>query len=300
MEAEKITELRPEKRSSDRPEDGEFFRFAWRVSEALFKTDFTKVQHRLIHYIIRKTWGWNRKTFIFNLKAAAEEMGVAKPHVSKAYHQLIKADVLKTERGEVALNKYTETWNLEFLKESITEETKRRKATVTDPVTRYGPGNVTDPVTIVTDPVTIITDAVTETASKAAPPDDHSDPYRHTYRQVNRQPPKSPTGGRKRKSEIDPRFLEAMEEYPKRSGGNSITEAWSAFKARVAEGIDPEAMLETIPKYRAWCEAKGRIGTEYVLQASSFFGPKKRGWEGNWSIAPPPGQSHIPHNLPML
>lgn len=95
--------------------------------------------------------------------------------------------------------------------------------------------------------------------------------------------PKPPKKGLKKSTEIDPMFVEAMAEYPPRAGGHSIPDAWSSFNARKAEGISPELMLAAIPKYRAFCEAMGNIGTQYILQPESFFGPRKRGWERDWT-----------------
>lgn len=99
--------------------------------------------------------------------------------------------------------------------------------------------------------------------------------------------PQPPRGGRrKRDSEMSPRFLEVMEWYPKRSGCDSLPSAWSAFQTRVAEGVDPEEMLSAVPKYFAWCEATGKIGTDLVMQKATFFGPQKQGWKGNYDLAP--------------
>jgi hypothetical protein len=77
-------------------------------------------------------------------------------------------------------------------------------------------------------------------------------------------------------------FEQAWAIYPKRGGGNSKPLAWKAWSARLVKGTKekpnptlatPEQMLAGVERYGAYCVAIGRIGTEYVKQASTFFGP---------------------------
>ena len=82
---------------------------------------------------------------------------------------------------------------------------------------------------------------------------------------------------------VEGEFQKAWDSFPKRSGSNSRQEALEAFSARVTEGVDPKAMIEAAEKYRIFAEATAKTGTEYVMQASSFFGRKKRGWEQDWT-----------------
>lgn len=76
-------------------------------------------------------------------------------------------------------------------------------------------------------------------------------------------------------SGYDPLFLEVWEKYPKRYGNNSKTDAYSAWKARLKEGTNPVDIAMGVERYRAWCEASGKIGTELVMQAQRFFGRGK-------------------------
>jgi hypothetical protein len=43
----------------------------------------------------------------------------------------------------------------------------------------------------------------------------------------------------------------------------------------MAEGHTPDEFIEGAMRYRAFCEATGKLGTEYVKQAASFLGPDK-------------------------
>jgi hypothetical protein len=75
------------------------------------------------------------------------------------------------------------------------------------------------------------------------------------------------------KQEYSPEFEAAWKAYPKRAGGNSKKGAWGAWKARLKEGVTAEAMAEGVKRYAAWVSASGQVGTQYVKQAQTFFGP---------------------------
>jgi len=68
-------------------------------------------------------------------------------------------------------------------------------------------------------------------------------------------------------------FEEAWQAYPKRAGGNPKQTAWKHWSARIREGVSPADMLAGVQRYAAYIAATGRIGTEYVKQAATFFGP---------------------------
>lgn len=80
-------------------------------------------------------------------------------------------------------------------------------------------------------------------------------------------------------------FEEAWKAYPAREGSNDKRKAFSCWKARLSEGVDPAAMLAGVQRYSEYCKAKGNIGTEYVMQGQRFFG-KGREFENQWAVAP--------------
>ncbi|WP_175803707.1 hypothetical protein [Burkholderia ambifaria] len=71
---------------------------------------------------------------------------------------------------------------------------------------------------------------------------------------------------------VDEKFDEAWRQYPKREGSNSKQAAQRAWNARIREGIDPGVMVAAVVAYAAAMKAAGNIGTQYVKQASTFFG----------------------------
>lgn len=94
--------------------------------------------------------------------------------------------------------------------------------------------------------------------------------------------PKKPRGV----GQEDPDFLAAFEQYPKRAGSNSRTDAYRCWKARIASGVQPADLVAGLVRYTAFCHTTGKVNTEYVLQASTFFGPSDR-WKESWEAPAP-------------
>lgn len=79
----------------------------------------------------------------------------------------------------------------------------------------------------------------------------------------------------KSSADYSPAFEEAWQAYPKRSGGNNKLSAFKAWNARIKQGVKPETMLEGVKRYAAFMASEGKIGTSFVKQAATFFGPDK-------------------------
>lgn len=79
----------------------------------------------------------------------------------------------------------------------------------------------------------------------------------------------------KSSTDYSPAFEEAWQAYPKRSGGNNKLSAFKAWNARIKQGVKPETMLEGVKRYAAFMVSEGKIGTSFVKQAATFFGPDK-------------------------
>lgn len=65
----------------------------------------------------------------------------------------------------------------------------------------------------------------------------------------------------------------AWASYPKRAGGNVRRDALKAWEARRKAGVDSDVMHDGTLRYAAFCLATGKVGTEYVMQGSRFYGP---------------------------
>lgn len=89
-------------------------------------------------------------------------------------------------------------------------------------------------------------------------------------------------GAKRPRREYSEDFEAAWKAYPKRAGGNSKPDAWAAWAARLKEGVEPAALLAGVQRYAAFVQSTGKAGTEFVLQASTFFGPTER-WVDEYS-----------------
>lgn len=81
-----------------------------------------------------------------------------------------------------------------------------------------------------------------------------------------------------------PGFEEAWQALPKRAGNNPRGRAERAYRARVAEGCTPEEMRDGAMRYAKFCNATGKVGSEYVMQGATFFGPE-RPFRQAWTAA---------------
>ena len=91
-------------------------------------------------------------------------------------------------------------------------------------------------------------------------------------------------------------FTTFWEAYPRRAGGNPRNAARRAWEARVASGVSPETLVAAAGRYRAFCEATGKIGTEYVKQAQFWLSPSFEGWVQAWEV---PEMAGIPPRSEM-
>lgn len=58
---------------------------------------------------------------------------------------------------------------------------------------------------------------------------------------------------------------------PKRAGGDSKAKAFKAWAARLQEGKSPESMVQLAQRYHRYCEAEGKLGTQYVKQGATLL-----------------------------
>ena len=94
------------------------------------------------------------------------------------------------------------------------------------------------------------------------------------------------TAGRSRSKNTpadDPEFETAWSLRPKRAGADSKEKARMAWQARRKEGIAPAEMIAGVERYAIYIRAVGSEGTQYVMQAATFFGPGKL-WQEEWAL----------------
>lgn len=114
----------------------------------------------------------------------------------------------------------------------------------------------------------------------------------HSSESVNE--PEKHLGASAPRDSYSAEFEQAWTAYPKREGANPKNKAYSAWKARLKEGVTADAMIAGVKRYAQFSAAKGNVGTSYVMQAVRFFGAE-RAFEGQWAVmakAPSGGKHH--------
>lgn len=84
--------------------------------------------------------------------------------------------------------------------------------------------------------------------------------------------------------------------YPPRFNGDSKQKAYHAWRARLRDGVTTEVLHAAAVRYRASCEAEGKVGTKYVLMGATFLGPDEH-YLRPWSIEAPPDADDAPRQL---
>lgn len=110
------------------------------------------------------------------------------------------------------------------------------------------------------------TPAGTASPGKTSPPAPAPTPTTTTTTDASRPTRSTPDG-----------YPEAFERtwaiYPRRAGGNPKQRAFHAWAARLKSGATADEVHAGVERYTRFCEATGKIGTEFVQQAATFFGP---------------------------
>lgn len=96
--------------------------------------------------------------------------------------------------------------------------------------------------------------------------------------------------GRQKPPAIDSAFDQLKLIYPKRAGDQRWAKAFSAFRARLAEGATREEILSGAQRYADHVRATGKEHTEFVKQAATFLGTE-RGYLEPWAVPPTKGES---------
>ncbi len=68
-----------------------------------------------------------------------------------------------------------------------------------------------------------------------------------------------------------PEFEAAWAAYPRRAGGNPKKSAYRCWRARVRQGASEDELEQGVVRYARFCDATGKTGSEFVMQASRFF-----------------------------
>lgn len=88
---------------------------------------------------------------------------------------------------------------------------------------------------------------------------------------------------KKTQPDYPPDFEQVWQEYPRRAGANPKRAGFSAWHARRREGVSPDVMLDGVRRYAKFLGVTGKLDTEFVQRASTFFGPDRH-FENGWLL----------------
>jgi len=97
--------------ASPQTEDG-YTEIANELLEAIIKTPMSDYEHRVFWLIVRKTYGYKKKSDWISQKQIVEYTGILKQHVSRTINKLYKKNMIIKEGKNLAVQKDYEQWKL--------------------------------------------------------------------------------------------------------------------------------------------------------------------------------------------
>jgi phage replication O-like protein O len=95
-------------------EDGHT-RIANELLEAIIRFDFSKRQYKIVFFVLRKTYGWNKKADVMSLSQILDGTGLRRDHAGAAIDELVSMNVLYPKQVQMngqllGLNKKYKEW----------------------------------------------------------------------------------------------------------------------------------------------------------------------------------------------
>lgn len=100
-------------------EDG-YTRIANELLEAVLSAELTARQLKIVMAVIRKTYGFNKKSDRITNTQIADITGIHHTHVCKAKNELLERKILITNGREIGVNKVVSEWKNEISQNSKT------------------------------------------------------------------------------------------------------------------------------------------------------------------------------------
>ncbi len=88
-----------------------FLRISNTLVEALLRAHLTGAQFRIIWWVIRQTYGWNRYTTVFTWYRIAKETALDRATAYRAGKSLLRNAVLLLDAGRLGLNANVSSWD---------------------------------------------------------------------------------------------------------------------------------------------------------------------------------------------
>lgn len=98
-------------------ENGNYAQILNPILEVLARTRLSGAQYSVLIFILRKTYGFHKKTDRISLGQVIDGTKLSRTAASEALQRLVDANILKrkTQRSHIGFNKYSETWDVSKL-----------------------------------------------------------------------------------------------------------------------------------------------------------------------------------------
>lgn len=264
-----------------------FTQLANELLEAMLRAGFSARQWAVVMTVVRKTYGYGKKADDISLGQIVDMTGIAKPNASRTVNELVTARVLLRSVGtfgyRLSINKRYQQWSLGAAPERVAKTATQVIDLATGVIDSTTTDGVIDSITGVIDSATgyqndnggyqIDHAGVIDLATTK----EHSTKERKTSRTIRPDgtgESYAPKGHHTDADEPSPEFMAAWKLYPSRgSRGNPRKAAWKAWRARIRGGVPAQEMIDGVARYAAHIDAEGKTGTQFVMMASTFFGP---------------------------
>lgn len=111
MQTAEIIKFQPKEVRMADLDDG-YTRIANELLEAFYSSNFTERQFKIIMFVMRKTYGFNKKSDFITNTQIAESIGVHHTHICKSKIDLIDRNVLILDGRKIGINKNLSEWIL--------------------------------------------------------------------------------------------------------------------------------------------------------------------------------------------
>ena len=244
-------------------EDG-FTKIAHEIMEALAKINLSPYESRVIWFLLRKTYGWKKKSdWIAGSQFRTGLGGLDRRHIWRAAKSLAKRDIIVISTDDTGNPIYS--FQKDYSK--WTASCKKMTPVISTDDKRHLYRHTLSSVEAHT--------KETLTKDKEYMASGNHPHVSNGSKNSNQSPGKDPY-----QLEFETQVKPA---YPKRDGDNRWQQALGHYRVARRNGEPMQTILEGVQRYAFWVEAKGLVGTDKVKQAASFLG-KEKCWREPWDI----------------
>lgn len=224
-----------------------FTRIANELLDELCRFPFSKRQLKVMLFLARKTYGFNKKTDDLTVVQIANGTGLTRPHASATLAELDSMKCVLKRDGKrgyiIGINKNFGQW--------VPSQNGTRPETGTTP---------------------------SQNGTDSVPKRDTQNTTSKDNLKIHK--PSSPT----KANHYPEDFERIWNARPRRAGSNPKPRAFEAWQARIREGkTTAEKAYEQVVAYARFCANTGKVGTEFVMQLATFFGPKNEAFLADWT-----------------